>query len=72
MAADFTDHVWTVGKLLSLPLVFEGEAAEAFMTWSLTRLLESNSLTESLLPGEVSGLFDPSTCRLFKAVKLAS
>jgi IS1 family transposase/transposase-like protein len=26
MAAGFTDHVWTVGELLSLPLVFEGGA----------------------------------------------
>ncbi len=24
MAAGFTDHIWTVGELLSLPLVFEG------------------------------------------------
>jgi IS1 family transposase len=26
MAAGFTDHIWTVGELLSLPLVFEGGA----------------------------------------------
>jgi len=26
MAAGFTDHVWAVGELLSLPLVFEGGA----------------------------------------------
>jgi hypothetical protein len=26
MAAGFTDHIWTVGELLSLPLVFEGSA----------------------------------------------
>ena len=27
MAAGFTDHIWTVGELLNLPLVFEGGAA---------------------------------------------
>jgi hypothetical protein len=26
MAAGFTDHIWTVGELVSLPLVFEGGA----------------------------------------------
>ena len=26
MAAGFTDHIWSVGELLSLPLVFEGGA----------------------------------------------
>jgi hypothetical protein len=27
MAAGLADHVWTVGELLSFPLVFEGGAA---------------------------------------------
>jgi len=27
IVAGFTDHIWTVGELLSLPLVFDGGAA---------------------------------------------
>jgi hypothetical protein len=27
MAAGFTDHIWTVGEIISLPLIFEGGAS---------------------------------------------
>jgi transposase InsO family protein len=27
MAAGFTDHIWTVGEIISLPLIFEGDAS---------------------------------------------